>query len=114
MFYQVSVWKSAVGGSTTDNGLRELQLQLATCTTGDGTGDEANTLDVVFETSGLGGLLLKYTSLEVGKCMGTPCFTFILDQKFHHVSGRTSISQDFLESIIWQSNNFAHSQNSQG
>ncbi|MEW5313864.1 MAG: hypothetical protein WDW38_005396 [Sanguina aurantia] len=61
-YKQVSTWKQHVGSATTEAGLQALKFQLAACTAAGSAG--ADTLDVVFDTPGLGRVLLDCTSAK--------------------------------------------------
>lgn len=62
---QVSLWREALALAITDEGLEALRVQLSVCCTESSMRDSADTLDVVFETPGIGELLLGYTSVKV-------------------------------------------------
>lgn len=60
------MWKEAVAAAVDEAGLQALRAQLAGCTYEGSSGEAAaDTLDVVFNTPGIGALLLGYTSVKV-------------------------------------------------
>ncbi|MEW5300661.1 MAG: hypothetical protein WDW36_003575 [Sanguina aurantia] len=74
-YKQVSTWKQHVGGATTEAGLQALKFQLAACTAAGSAGEEADTLDVVFDTPGLGRVLLDCTSAKDQTNIGSASYT---------------------------------------